>query len=401
MTKNNPNRMTILLSNAVGYFGTFIYVPIFVSYLGREYSASTSGIVILLGMLGRLASSRIAGSLYNRWDRKNLVLIGLLVEAFSLLAMGFASSPLALACLAFFEGIGSSLEYPGLKAFATDVSPKEQSKALSRFQVSGQIGMVLGSLAGVLFATANISLVMLAASTLCFLSTAIVFLFVPKTNQVNANDGRDVIREKTLVSSKSGTALVKSIFIASSMYWFFQNQFVVAVPLHLTSIGSDLSPSLPLLISALFFTLFGGKPYLSLSRKFDSRKIISFAVISAIISSLIFGSFHANSAVVIATLFFVISQSLFEPAFDSYALENFQQNQDIASVHATTLFYRTLGATVGTLCSGILIDFSRDLELVGLNWYIIAIAPAGCFAIMSFAKRTTQLQIRPKVEVAK
>lgn len=120
-------------------------IPLFVAGLisAEPWAAGT---VVAVGALGNILSLVVAGSASDRHGRKPYLLLGLAVAAIGFAAVPLSTNLVMIMLVSLVCGIGSGMMAPALQATVADVIGREHSggRALATFQMSQDIGMILG-----------------------------------------------------------------------------------------------------------------------------------------------------------------------------------------------------------------------------------------------------------------
>ena len=86
-----------------------------------------------------------AGFLANRFGEIRLLMLGTLLTSVSVLLFGWATTPIALGCLLFIGGLGSSVQHPLSSSLISSTCRDVHARrtALSTYNVSGDIGKLI------------------------------------------------------------------------------------------------------------------------------------------------------------------------------------------------------------------------------------------------------------------
>ncbi len=105
-----------------------------------------AGVALATAALGTAATLQVAGRLADSVGRRPLVLVGLVVTAVSLGALGLSGDLVVLLLLSGVSGIGAGLVNPGQQATVADVvgSGRSGGTVLSTFQMAQDSGAILG-----------------------------------------------------------------------------------------------------------------------------------------------------------------------------------------------------------------------------------------------------------------
>ncbi|MFP2961003.1 MDR family MFS transporter, partial [Myxococcus sp. 1LA] len=116
----------IFAGTLINRLGTFI-VPFLSLFLTEEAGLApvSAGLVLSSRGMGFVVAGPVGGWLTDHVGRRATMLIGLVLSAVSLLALGLSRAFPALLLLAFAEGLSSGIPWPASSAMVADVVPAE------------------------------------------------------------------------------------------------------------------------------------------------------------------------------------------------------------------------------------------------------------------------------------
>ncbi|AEB08890.1 MFS transporter [Desulfobacca acetoxidans] len=187
---NPPASYKILLTVVCGiafasYFATSLRLPV-VPLFAVSLGASTSEVGFInssfLLMCGLLALP--LGLLGDRWGRKRIILLGLLIASSSSLLLYWSRTPLQIIWIYLAFGVGLAMIGPSLMAIVADISPATHlGRAYGWYTTSIYSAMSLGPAAGGLLAEAlGYRQVFLFVAGAMFLLLIPVAWFLPRSN---------------------------------------------------------------------------------------------------------------------------------------------------------------------------------------------------------------------------
>ncbi|CAM3188641.1 MFS transporter [Paenibacillus lupini] len=143
----NRGAMLILMFNLLLVFtGIGLVIPIMPKFM--ETLGITGGIVGLLVAafsLTQLLFSPLAGRLSDKFGRKKMIVIGMIVFAVSEAMFGFASSSVLLFVSRLLGGIAAAMIMPAVMAYAADVTTKEErAKGMGFINAAITTGFIIG-----------------------------------------------------------------------------------------------------------------------------------------------------------------------------------------------------------------------------------------------------------------
>ena len=134
--------------------------------LARPLFAASFGVPVLLislvtssNAVARLVTAPITGFLMDRWGRRPLLIVGVVLRGVSALLEFFCQDYLQFLVLEFIGGIGVSIWATGSNILIGDVSSREnRGMAVAVRSVSVKLGTILGPIVGGLIAAAFVNL---------------------------------------------------------------------------------------------------------------------------------------------------------------------------------------------------------------------------------------------------
>lgn len=163
--------------------------PFLVLYLSDHLGGSVPLTMIIIGLqpLSEILLILLAGSVTDRFRRKTIMLVSLLIQGTAMFAMSWAESMAAFAFLYVLNGAGRSLFIPASRAHLADsIRTDQMAGAFALLSTASSIGAALGPLAGVLLYRYDPSLAFLFTSLSLLLYAAAVWWKVPHTRQAMA-----------------------------------------------------------------------------------------------------------------------------------------------------------------------------------------------------------------------
>ena len=140
---------TLLFIDFIGSFAFAFVEPQMVFYMYDELAWTTVQFGIVVGAYGiaMVFGQLVLGQLSDRWGRKPLVMIGLLVSLSLYVGMAMLNSFMGMAIVAAVAGLGQALYSPALSAFVLDITTDEhRSRVMGLKESSLALGGVLGPL---------------------------------------------------------------------------------------------------------------------------------------------------------------------------------------------------------------------------------------------------------------
>lgn len=177
------NRTLIAISLSVGaaYIGIGMVGPVRVLF-AQSHGAS-------LAIIGAMASAFLvsnfifqypSGWLADRWGRKQVMILGLFIQAILSLLYLFIADPILFVMLRFVEGIAAAAVLPSARAMIIDSVPKEkQGEAYGIFSAFFNAGFLIGPGLGGLLAITGYASAFIGAALFRVVAIVIVITLIP------------------------------------------------------------------------------------------------------------------------------------------------------------------------------------------------------------------------------
>ncbi|MGZ4031498.1 MAG: MDR family MFS transporter [Tumebacillaceae bacterium] len=151
----------------------FMVRPFLTLYLFSKLDGNLLLTTLIIGLQPAtgLIAGLLAGEVADRYGRKPVMVLALLLEAFSVIGYIFADSVLTFALLTIVNGIGGTLFQPAAQAQVTDVVPEERrSEVFALLHSALNLGVACGPLLGVVLykISPTIGFVICASALLLF-----------------------------------------------------------------------------------------------------------------------------------------------------------------------------------------------------------------------------------------
>lgn len=179
--------LTILI-DFTGFGLVLPWLPFWAEKLGA--SATVVGLLATIYALAQFIFTPMVGALSDRYGRKPVILISLLIEAASLALSGLAWSLPVLIVARFIGGLGAS-NIGSAQAVVSDVtSPGERAKGMGLIGAAIGLGFVLGPALGGILAPLGPKLIFGAAAGVALINALLVLFLLPETRERQQFVGR-------------------------------------------------------------------------------------------------------------------------------------------------------------------------------------------------------------------
>lgn len=145
--KNNKMTLFILLGNLfIAFLGIGLVIPILPTIMNEfGVSGTVVGYLTASFALSQLIVSPFAGKAVDKFGRKIMIVIGLIIFAFSELLFGLGTSIEALFFSRILGGVSGAFIMPAVTAFIADITTNDaRPKALGFMSAAINIGFIIG-----------------------------------------------------------------------------------------------------------------------------------------------------------------------------------------------------------------------------------------------------------------
>ena len=227
----------IWVGTFVNRLGGFV-VPFLAFYLTRErgFSLAQAGMMASLHGAGAVLAAPLGGALSDRVGRKATLVGGLWLGSAAMVALGYARTPVELACATFGLGLLGELYRPAaLAAVADVVPPAGRPRAFGLLYWVINLGFAVAPPLAGWMASRSYLLLFLADAATTFLYGLLVLLKVPETRPA-----RPPVHERppggALTPLRDGVFLAFGLPVLAGAFVFFQSHS--ALPLDLSLHGA-------------------------------------------------------------------------------------------------------------------------------------------------------------------
>lgn len=180
-----PDRFWVLAgAGFIDNIGRTMVFPFFALYVTQKFSVgmTEAGLLLAVFSVAGFAGNLVGGGLTDRFGRRRMLLIGLVISAISSISMGLVNDLGAFFILAAFVGFLSDIAGPARQAMVADMLPEEQrSEGFGVMRVAGNLSWIIGPSVGGLLALQNYLLLFIADAVLSLITAVIVYRAIPET----------------------------------------------------------------------------------------------------------------------------------------------------------------------------------------------------------------------------
>lgn len=201
-----PKAFKVLtLATFIDTLGSFLLFPFFALYITAHFNVGLIEVGFLFSIFsaGNILGSMIGGALADKYGRRSMILIGLVVSGISSILMGMVNDLYLFYILAAFLGVIGNFGGPARQAMVADLLPKEkQADGFGILRVVLNLAAVIGPILGGFLATKSYMLLFIADAVSSIITGFIVYLVIPETKPQRKDDKPEESVLKTMAGYK-------------------------------------------------------------------------------------------------------------------------------------------------------------------------------------------------------
>jgi MFS family permease len=176
----NRTLLAVSLAVFVAYAGIGMVGPVRVLYAqSRGASLAIIGAMASAYLISNFTFQYPVGWLADRWGRKQVLIVGFLIQAMLALAYLFITDPLQFVFLRLLEGVAAAGVLPAARALIVDeVPPEKRGEAYGIFGAAFNAGFLLGPGLGGLLATTGYDAAFIGAVVFRLLAVVITIFLI-------------------------------------------------------------------------------------------------------------------------------------------------------------------------------------------------------------------------------
>lgn len=373
--------LMILLSNVfIAFLGIGLIIPVMPSFMNMMHlSGKTMGYLVAVFAVAQLLMSPITGRWVDRYGRKKIIIIGLLLFGTSELIFGLGTDVSMLYLSRMLGGISAAFIMPSVTAYVADItSVQERPKAMGYLSAAISTGFIIGPGIGGFIAEYGIRVPFFFAAVIAFLAciSSIFILKEPLTTEelaeISANtkqtsffrDLKKSLNPLYFIAFIIVFVLAFGLSAYETVFSLFSDHKFGFTPKDIATIIT-ISSIFGVIVQVFMF----GKLVDILGEKMLIQICLITGAILAVVSTLI-SSFWI---VLLVTSFIFLAFDLLRPALTTFLSRAAGKEQGfVAGMNST---YTSLGNIIGPAMGGILFDvnihypylFSAVIMMIGLG----------------------------------
>ncbi|WP_126990680.1 MFS transporter [Candidatus Kurthia intestinigallinarum] len=371
----NPLIWLVLSNLLIVFLGIGLIVPVMPTLMNEMgLSGATMGYLMSAFSITQLIFSPLAGRWIDRYGRKKLIVIGMIIFGFSELLFAVGTHVGVLYAARFIGGISAAFIMPAVTAYVADITTIEQrSKAMGLVSAVINTGFILGPGIGGFLAQIDTRMPFYVAAALGFVG-AVGSLFALKESNYVASEkqanGNTQQWKKLLLPSFAIPFIV--IFISSFGLATYETVYGLFLDHQLNYSAGDIATLLTVsgIVGAVFqLFLFDG-----LTRKMGEINLIRVSMLIAALFMIFMIKSNSYAVIFFVTIVVFLTFDLIRPALTTY-LSKIAGNEQ-GFVGGMNSMFTSIGNIAGPAIAGILFDMEVHLPyyfamiVLGLSFII-------------------------------
>ena len=359
------------------FLGISLVIPVLPSIM-NELNISGAGVGYLTAAFAmtQLIFSPFTGRAADKFGRKIIIVIGLIIFAFSELLFGLGTTIEVLFISRILGGLAGAFIMPAVTAFIVDLTTEQnRARALGYMTAALNFGFIIGPGVGGVLAEVSTRLPFFVAAVLGIISALLaVFLLTEPRRKT------EVAAEKTEVKASNFRTILTPVFFIAFLVIFvstfgmsaFESFFSLYFDRKLGFTPFDIAVAITggALIGAIAQIIF----FEPLVRKFGELNIIRASILYSAFLVFIITFMESYWAIMAIAFIIFVGFDLIRPAATTFLSHIAGDNQGFAG--GMNSFFTSLANVVGPIIGGILFDINLDLP-----YYFSAIVLLIGFAI--------------------
>lgn len=382
MIKQNMSLYLLLLNLFIAFLGIGLVIPVLPTIMNELHlSGKMVGYLVAAFAIMQLLVSPIAGQWVDKYGRKNMIVIGLMIFSFSELLFGLGKIVEVLFLSRLLGGVSAAFIMPAVTAFIADITTMEtRSRAMGYMSAAISTGFIIGPGIGGFLAEIGTRVPFFAAAGVALISAIVSYIFLKEPERHK----QAMIKEKTTGLKRMFNPLYFIafiiIFIASFGLAAFDSLFSLFVDHKFGFTPKDIAIIITgggvvgAIAQVVLFDL--------LTRRYGEVRLIRYAFIFSAILVYITTIVDSYAHILLATIFIFVGFDLMRPAVTSYLSKVAGDEQGFVSGMNST--FTSLGNVFGPIIGGILFDVDLDYP-----FYFAAIALVIGIVLTYFWKQPT------------
>ncbi|WP_010275495.1 MFS transporter [Paenibacillus senegalensis] len=182
-TRNNGAILLLMFNIFVGFVGVGLVIPIMPTYMNvLGISGTIVGLLVAVFSLTQFLMAPYAGSWSDRYGRKWIIVIGMLLFSVSELIFGLASNALLLFVSRMLGGVSVAFIMPAVMAYVIDITTEEdRGMGMGWINAAISTGFIIGPAIGGFLVEYGLRVPFFAAAGAAALSAVVSMCILPES----------------------------------------------------------------------------------------------------------------------------------------------------------------------------------------------------------------------------
>jgi MFS family permease len=376
----------LILGVFIDRLGGALIFPFLTLYITKKFNVGMTevGLTFALFAVANVVGSMLGGALTDRFGRKGMLIIGLLISGLSSLAMGLAGTFEFFFGVVIFVGMLANIGGPAQQAMVADLLPEEKrAEGFGILRVVVNLAVAIGPAIGGLVATSSYLLLFISDAVSSTITAAIVTLAIRETRPVP----REGQTEETITQTFAGYRdvlrdLMFVFFIGACMLMamvYMQMNTTLAVYLRDVHGVTERGFGYILSLNAAMVVLFQF-PITRWIRRYQPLLVMAAGTLLYAVGFGLYGLVSAYSLFLLAMVIITIGEMFVSPT--SQALVAQLAPEDMRGRYMAIFgFSWVVPSIVGPLLAGLVMDNANPHWV----WYgagLVGLAATGAFVLL-------------------
>ena len=204
--KEYPKAFKVLvLASFIDMLGGFLLMPFFAIYITSRFGVGMTqvGFLFTVFSAGSIFGGMIGGALADKYGRRGVLLIGLMVSGVGNILMGLVDDLNVFFILAAILGIMGNFGGPARQAMVADLLPSDkQAEGFGIMRIAMNLAATGGPILGGFLATQSYMLLFIFDAISSLITAVIVFAVIPETKPEKQDDKPEESVMRTIAGYK-------------------------------------------------------------------------------------------------------------------------------------------------------------------------------------------------------
>jgi len=366
--KEYPSAFKVLvLASFIDMVGGALLFPFFALYITERFGVGMTqvGFLFTLFSAGSIISGMVGGALADKYGRRVMMLIGLVISGVGSIFMGLVDNLNIFYILAAILGLVGDIGGPARQAMVVDLLPSEkQTEGFGIMRVAMNLAVTAGPILGGFLATQSYMLLFIADAVSSLITAVIVFIVIPETKPEKPKDEPEETVIKTIIGYKE--VLKDGVYIlflsVSAIMVIVYMQMNSTLSVFLRDVHGFPLQSFGLLLSmnAFMVVLFQFWIAKRIS-KYAPMKVIAIGALFYVVGFGMYGFVSAVYLFFIAMIIITIGEMIVTP-IQQTVVAKFAPEDKRGRYMAMFGFHWAIPSLFGVLLAGLV------MENIGPNW---------------------------------